>query len=79
MAQETVSATDPYPRKHVTVGGVEMAYIDTGTGDTGIGHPFVFLHGNPTSSYLWRNGRTVERTWRMAKQWLRLEMSDQTE
>jgi haloalkane dehalogenase len=27
-----------------------MAYIDTGTGD-----PVVFLHGNPTSSYLWRN------------------------
>ncbi len=27
-----------------------MAYIDTGTGD-----PIVFLHGNPTSSYLWRN------------------------
>jgi haloalkane dehalogenase len=28
----------------------EMACIDTGTGD-----PVVFLHGNPTSSYLWRN------------------------
>jgi haloalkane dehalogenase len=27
-----------------------MAYVDTGTGD-----PIVFLHGNPTSSYLWRN------------------------
>jgi haloalkane dehalogenase len=27
-----------------------MAYIDTGAGD-----PIVFLHGNPTSSYLWRN------------------------
>jgi haloalkane dehalogenase len=27
-----------------------MVYIDTGTGD-----PVVFLHGNPTSSYLWRN------------------------
>jgi len=27
-----------------------MAYIDTGQGD-----PIVFLHGNPTSSYLWRN------------------------
>jgi haloalkane dehalogenase len=28
----------------------EMAYVDTGAGD-----PIVFLHGNPTSSYLWRN------------------------
>jgi haloalkane dehalogenase len=28
----------------------EMAYVDTGAGD-----PMVFLHGNPTSSYLWRN------------------------
>ena len=27
-----------------------MAYIDEGQGD-----PIVFLHGNPTSSYLWRN------------------------
>jgi haloalkane dehalogenase len=27
-----------------------MAYVDTGSGD-----PVVFLHGNPTSSYLWRN------------------------
>jgi haloalkane dehalogenase len=27
-----------------------MAYIDIGEGD-----PIVFLHGNPTSSYLWRN------------------------
>ncbi len=28
----------------------QMAYIDVGEGD-----PIVFLHGNPTSSYLWRN------------------------
>jgi len=27
-----------------------MSYVDTGHGD-----PIVFLHGNPTSSYLWRN------------------------
>jgi haloalkane dehalogenase len=27
-----------------------MAYVDVGSGD-----PIVFLHGNPTSSYLWRN------------------------
>ena len=34
----------------MTVLGHEMAYIDEGTG-----RPVVFLHGNPTSSYLWRN------------------------
>lgn len=28
----------------------EMAYVDIGKGE-----PIVFLHGNPTSSYLWRN------------------------
>jgi haloalkane dehalogenase len=30
--------------------GKSMAYVDEGEGD-----PIVFLHGNPTSSYLWRN------------------------
>lgn len=37
--------------KHrIDVLGSEMAYVETGEGD-----PIVFLHGNPTSSYLWRN------------------------
>lgn len=43
-------ATDPYARKTVKVLDSEMAYVDTGQGN-----PIVFLHGNPTSSYLWRN------------------------
>ncbi len=30
--------------------GLQMAYVDRGGG----GHTFVLLHGNPTSSYLWR-------------------------
>jgi haloalkane dehalogenase len=47
---EPVSAADPYPRRRVRVLDTEMAYVDAGTGD-----PVVFLHGNPTSSYLWRN------------------------
>jgi haloalkane dehalogenase len=47
---DTISAVDPNPRKRVKVDGVEMAYVDVGSGD-----PIVFLHGNPTSSYLWRN------------------------
>jgi haloalkane dehalogenase len=46
----TISAADHYTRKRVAVLDSEMAYIDTGEGD-----PIVFLHGNPTSSYLWRN------------------------
>jgi haloalkane dehalogenase len=50
MSQTTISPHDPYPRRRVAVLDSEMAYVDTGTGD-----PVVFLHGNPTSSYLWRN------------------------
>ncbi len=37
-------------KKFATVFGKQMAYIEEGEGD-----PIVFLHGNPTSSYLWRN------------------------
>jgi haloalkane dehalogenase len=39
-----------YPKKKINVLGLNMAYVDEGRGD-----PIVFLHGNPTSSYLWRN------------------------
>lgn len=45
-----ISAEDKYERKRVAVLDSEMAYVDAGSGD-----PVVFLHGNPTSSYLWRN------------------------
>lgn len=45
-----ISAADPHPRRRVRVLDTELAYVDTGAGD-----PVVFLHGNPTSSYLWRN------------------------
>jgi haloalkane dehalogenase len=37
-------------RKRVAVGDTTMAYVDVGEGD-----PIIFLHGNPTPSYLWRN------------------------
>ena len=50
MTQESVSAQDPHPRRRISAGGTEISYVDTGDGD-----PIVFLHGNPTSSYLWRN------------------------
>jgi haloalkane dehalogenase len=45
-----IAATDPHPRKRVRVLDTEMVYVDTGQG-----RPVVLLHGNPTSSYLWRN------------------------
>lgn len=44
------SANMPYQKKQVPVYGYNMSYIEAGQGD-----PIVFLHGNPTSSYLWRN------------------------
>ena len=47
---EPISAADTYERHRIPVLDTEMAYVDTGAGD-----PVVFLHGNPTSSYLWRN------------------------
>jgi haloalkane dehalogenase len=37
-------------KQFLTVNGRSMAYVDVGEGE-----PVVFLHGNPTSSYLWRN------------------------
>jgi haloalkane dehalogenase len=44
-------STEPrYARSFADVLGSRMAYVDVGNGD-----PIVFLHGNPTSSYLWRN------------------------
>ena len=44
-----IDATEP-ETKVVDVLGRYMAYVERGAGD-----PIVFLHGNPTSSYLWRN------------------------
>ena len=37
-------------KKYIEIGDKKMAVIDEG-----VGEPIVFLHGNPTSSYLWRN------------------------
>ena len=45
-----ISAAFPYQKQRRRVLGSEMAYVDVGQGD-----PIVLLHGNPTSSYLWRN------------------------
>jgi len=45
-----ISAEERYAKQQVTVNGAQMAYVEAGDGD-----PIVLLHGNPTSSYLWRN------------------------
>jgi haloalkane dehalogenase len=45
-----ISAAFPYHKRRLRVLGSEMAYVEVGEGD-----PIVLLHGNPTSSYLWRN------------------------
>src|SRR5262249_35884460 len=45
-----ISAAFPYKKQRRRVLGSEMAYVEVGQGD-----PIVLLHGNPTSSYLWRN------------------------
>lgn len=54
-AEETETAAistgvSRYSKSYKTIHGKQMAYIDVGEGE-----PIVFLHGNPTSSYLWRN------------------------
>src|SRR6476659_11234765 len=48
--QQKISATFPYQKQRRRVLGSELAYVEVGEGD-----PIVLLHGNPTSSYLWRN------------------------
>ena len=45
-----ISAAFPYQKQRRQVLDSEMAYVEVGQGD-----PIVLLHGNPTSSYLWRN------------------------
>ena len=45
-----ISAAFPFESKFMDVRGSAMHYVDVGEGD-----PILFLHGNPTSSYLWRN------------------------
>lgn len=45
-----INAVDSYDRKRANVHDSVMTYVDEGSGAS-----VVFLHGNPTSSYLWRN------------------------
>lgn len=50
MAEREISADFPFESRYVSVRGSKMHYIEEGSGD-----PILFIHGNPTSSYLWRN------------------------
>ncbi len=50
MTAEPISAEMPYESRFVTVAGSRIHYVEAGEG-----HPLLFLHGNPTSCYLWRN------------------------
>lgn len=50
MGPKAISVEFPYKLKRLAVLDTEMAYVDVGEGD-----PIVFLHGNPTWSYVWRN------------------------
>lgn len=45
-----IRAEMPYQKQYREMLGRKIAYVEVGQGD-----PIVFLHGNPTSSYLWRN------------------------
>ncbi len=48
--KKEISAEFPFESKYLEVKGSKIHYIDEGEGN-----PILFLHGNPTSSYLWRN------------------------
>jgi len=47
----TLHRIEPHPKKFAAVNAKRMAYVELGAGEP----VFLFLHGNPTSSYLWRN------------------------
>ena len=45
-----ISAAFPFESHLVEVKGSQVHYVEEGSGD-----PILFIHGQPTSSYLWRN------------------------
>jgi len=47
---KSISAEFPFDSRFIKVEGSRIHYIEKGAGD-----PVLFIHGNPTSSYLWRN------------------------
>jgi haloalkane dehalogenase len=50
MTDTGISAAFDFESNYIDIEGSKIHYIDIGSGD-----PILFLHGNPTSSYLWRN------------------------
>lgn len=50
MTTTTISADFPFASQFVEVEGHRIHYVDEGRG-----HPVLFIHGNPASSYIWRN------------------------
>jgi haloalkane dehalogenase len=50
LGPKAISAEFPFESRYIDVHGSRMHYIEEGTGE-----PILFLHGNPTSNYLWRN------------------------
>jgi haloalkane dehalogenase len=50
MSETGFSTADRYERRRMALLDSHMSYVEVGRGD-----PIVLLHGNPTSSYLWRN------------------------
>ncbi|HHP7241516.1 MAG TPA: haloalkane dehalogenase [Cyclobacteriaceae bacterium] len=46
----SIAADFPYQSRFIEINNSKVHYIEEGQGD-----PILFLHGNPTSSYLWRN------------------------
>ena len=47
-------------KKYMDILGKQMAYLDEGSGQS-----IVFLHGNPASSFLWRNITPFVKIWRI--------------
>ena len=50
IPNKSISAEFPFDSRFIKVEGSRIHYIEEGAGD-----PVLFIHGNPTSSYLWRN------------------------
>ena len=50
MTERVIASEMPYESRFVDVAGSRIHYVEAGQGD-----PILFLHGNPTSCYLWRN------------------------
>jgi haloalkane dehalogenase len=49
---DTPLRTQPHDKKFIEILGKQIAYVELGDPN---GRPIIFQHGNPTSSYLWRN------------------------